>query len=273
MSYLDDLFGVAGKTALVTGGATGIGRMIAEGLAAGGARVLIASRKGEACEKAAAEINASGVAGSVEGFAGDVGTEEGVRALAEAVKARTDTLHILFNNAGVTWGEPIDTFPHKAWARVMDVNVAGLFTLTQQLMPLLEAAATKEDPARVVNLGSVMGHWPLGDGAYSYSASKAAVHHLTKIMAKELADRQITFNAFAPGPFQSKMTAFATADAEQAAKVGADVPIGRIGQPSDIAGAALFLCSKAGAYITGCILPLDGGIGVMTGPDLFGSAH
>jgi NAD(P)-dependent dehydrogenase (short-subunit alcohol dehydrogenase family) len=139
-------------------------------------------------------------------------------------------------------------------------------------MPLLQKTATLDDPARVINLGSVMGAHPLGDGAYSYSASKAAVHHLTKIMAKELADRHITFNAFAPGPFQSKMTAFATADPDKAAKVGADTPMGRIGRPSDIAGAALFLCSKAGAYTTGCILPLDGGIGVMTGPNLFGSA-
>ena len=270
MSYLDDLFGVAGKTALVTGGATGIGRMIAEGLAQGGARVLIASRKGEACEKAAEEINALNPAGSVEGFAGDVGTEAGVEALAAEVAKRADRLEILVNNAGITWGEPIDTFPYHAWSKVFDVNVAGLFHLTQKLLPMLEKAASDEDPARVINLGSVMGRWPLGDGAYSYSASKAAVHHLTKIMAKELAGRRLTFNAFAPGPFQSKMTAFATGSEEKAAHVSKGVPLGRIGAPTDVQGAALFLCSKAGAYVTGCILPLDGGIGVMTGGDLFG---
>ncbi len=269
MSYLDQLFGVAGKTALVTGGATGIGRMIAEGLAQGGARVLIASRKGEDCAKVAEEINAMGVAGSVEGFGGDVGTEEGVAALDAEVGKRTDKLHILVNNAGITWGEPLGTFPRKAWSKVMEVNVGGLFDLTQALLPLMEAAASDEDPARVINLGSVMGHWPLGDGAYSYSASKAAVHHLTRILAKELAHKRMTFNAFAPGPFQSKMTAFATGSDEKAAHVGQGVPLGRIGIPTDVQGASLFLCSKAGAYVTGCILPLDCGLGVMTGGDLF----
>ncbi|MAS42914.1 MAG: 3-oxoacyl-ACP reductase [Rhodobacteraceae bacterium] len=273
MSYLDDLFGVAGKTALVTGGATGIGRMIAEALAMGGARVLIASRKGEECERAAAEINALNPAGSAEGFAGDVGSEAGCDELAQAVAARTDKLHILFNNAGVAWGADLDDFPYKAWQKVMNINVAGLFEMTRRLFPLLDAAATDADPARVVNLGSVMGHWPMGDGSYSYSASKAAVHHLTKILAKECAHRRITFNAFAPGPFQSKMTEFATGSDEKAEAVGSDVPLGRIGIPTDIAGASLFLCSKAGAYVTGCILPLDGGTGVMTGGDLWDKAR
>lgn len=161
MSYLDDLFGVSGKTALVTGGATGIGRMIAEALAQGGARVLIASRKGEDCARVAEEINASGPAGSVEGFGGDVGSEEGCAALADEVAKRVDKLDILFNNAGVTWGEPLDTFPYRAWSKVMDVNVAGLFELTRRLLPLLEKAASDADPARVINLGSVMatGRW------------------------------------------------------------------------------------------------------------------
>lgn len=269
MSYLDDLFGVAGKTALVTGGATGIGRMIAEALVQGGAHVMIASRKGEDCERVAAELNAMGAKGSAEGFAGDVGSEAGVDDLAQAVMRRTDRLHILFNNAGVSWGAPLDEFPWKGWDKVMRVNVMGLFELTRRLFPLLEKAATDADPARVVNLGSVMGRWPLGDGAYSYSASKAAVHHLTRILAKECAGRRITFNAFAPGPFQSKMTAFATASDEQAEAVGSDIPLGRIGAPADIAGAALFLCSRAGAYVTGAILPLDGGLGTVTGGDLF----
>ncbi|MGG7564632.1 SDR family oxidoreductase [Rhodovulum sp. DZ06] len=269
MSYLDDMFGVHGKTALVTGGATGIGRMIATGLAHGGARVLIASRKGEDCARVADEINAEGPAGKVEGFGGDVGTAEGVQALAAEVASRTDKLHILFNNAGITWGAELGKFPRFGFDKVMNVNVAGLFDLTQALMPIMTETATDEDPARVINLGSVMGHWPLGDGAYSYSASKAAVHHLTKILAKELAPRRFTVNAFAPGPFQSNMTAFATASDEQAAAVGSDVPLGRIGIPSDIQGASLFLCSKAGAYTTGCILPLDGGLGVVTGGNLF----
>ena len=273
MRIFEDLFSLEGKTALVTGGATGIGRMIATALTLAGARVMIASRKGEDCERTAAAIaslaSERGATGTIEGFAGDVSTEAGVLALAKAVLERTDKLNILFNNAGVTWGEPLDTFPYNAWAKVLNVNVTGLFHLTQQLLPALQSAASDADPARVINLGSVMGTAALGDGAYSYSASKAAVHHLTKILAKELAGRRITVNAFAPGPFQSKMTAFATGSDEKAAKVGAGVPLGRIGSPDDIAGAALFLCGKGGAYVTGCILPLDGGIHVETGGALF----
>jgi len=269
MQILQHLFSVEGRTALVTGGATGIGRMIAEGLVAAGARVLIASRKQEACEAAAAEINAAGFPGTAEGFAGDVATEAGVDALAAAVAERTDGLDILINNAGVSWGAPLDTFPHSAWARVMDVNVAGLFTLTQRLLPLLAASASAESPARVVNIGSVMGAAPLGDGAYSYAASKAAVHHLTKILAKELAGRHITVNAIAPGVFASKMTAFATGTAEKAAAVARGVPLGRIGAPDDIAATVLFLCGRSGAYMTGAILPVDGGVGVQTGREIF----
>jgi NAD(P)-dependent dehydrogenase (short-subunit alcohol dehydrogenase family) len=269
MAYLDELYSVAGKTALVTGAATGIGRMIATALVQGGARVFIASRKGADCQKVAAELNALGAAGSAEGFAADVGTEEGVDALAAEVKARTGSLHILVNNAGVSWGEPLATFPYKGWAKVLNVNVTGLFHLTRQLLPLLEAAASDADPARVINLGSVMGTQPLADDAYSYTASKAAVHHLTKTLANELAARRITVNAFAPGPFQSRMTAFATAGDEQARAVGARVPLGRIGAPSDIAAATLFLCGRGGSYVTGAILPLDGGQSVQHGMTLF----
>ncbi len=269
MSYLERLFSVAGKTALVTGAATGIGRMAATGLVQGGARVLIASRKGEHCEKVAEELNALGAAGSAEGFGGDVSTEEGVAALAAEIGRRTDRLHILINNAGLSWGATLEDFPYAAWARVLNVNVTGLFHLTRELLPLIEKAAEKGDPARIINLGSVMGTQPMADGAYSYTASKAAVHHLTKTLANELAGRQITVNAFAPGPFQSRMTAFATATDEQAETVGARVPIGRIGVPDDIAGATLYLCSRAGSYVTGAILPIDGGQSVQHGMRLF----
>ncbi|MEZ5841096.1 MAG: SDR family oxidoreductase [Hyphomicrobiales bacterium] len=270
MEYLDGLFGLSGRCALVTGGATGIGRMIAEALASAGARVLIASRKGEACVAAAEELNARGARGTAEGFAGDVGSEEGVAALAAEVRARTDRLDILVNNAGRTWGEPLDQFPFSAFEKVMSVNVAGLFTLTRDLLPLLEAAASEEAPARVVNIGSVMGTRPLGDGAYSYAASKAAVHHLTLILAKELAGRRITVNAIAPGPFASKMTAFVTADASRRAIVEAAVPFGRLGAADDLAGTVLYLCGRAGAYTTGAIIPLDGGMSVSTGHEVFG---
>ena len=269
MAYLENLFSVAGKTALVTGAATGIGRMVATGLVMGGARVLIASRKGADCARVAGELNALGGSGTAEGFAGDVGNEAGIAALVGEVKGRTDKLDILINNAGVTWGAEFAEFPYAAWEKVFSVNVAGLFHLTRELTPMLEKAASRDDPARIINLGSVMGTQALADGAYSYAASKAAVHHVTKMLANEFAARHITVNAFAPGPFQSRMTAFATASDAQAAHVGAHVPLGRIGAPDDIAGATLFLCSRAGSYLTGVILPLDGGQSVQHGMSLF----
>lgn len=273
LSYLEELFSVNGKTALVTGGATGIGRMVATGLVRGGARVLMASRKGEACESVAAELNALDAPGSAVGFAGDVSSEEGIRTLVASVNGLTDRLDILVNNAGVTWGEPLETFPHAAWQKVMNVNVGGLFTLTRDLLPLLDAAASDDDPARIINLGSVMGTQPVAESAYSYSASKAAVHHLTRILSGEFAGRRITVNAFAPGPFKSKMTAFATGTDDKAMKVGQGVPLGRIGTPDDIAAATLYLCGKSGSYVTGLILPLDGGLSVHSSVALFADAH
>ncbi len=276
MSIFERLYSLEGKTALVTGGATGIGTMIATALVEAGANVMIASRKAEDCIKVADKLNehakAVGAKGSATGFGGDVSSEEGVIALANEVKSRTDSLNILFNNAGTSWGAPLQDFPYSAWKRVLDLNVTGLFELTRQLLPLLEKAATPTDPARVVSLGSVMGTAPLGDGAYSYAASKAAVHHLTRIMGKELAHKHITFNAFAPGPFPSKMTAHATSTQEQKDVVASTVPLGRVGNSDDIAAAALYLCGPGGSYVTGAILPIDGGIHIMSGPNMFEEA-
>ena len=269
---IQTLFGLDGKVALVTGGATGIGRMAAEALMRAGATVLIASRKGDACEAVASELNALGASGKVVGFAGDVGTEEGVDALVAAVKSHTDKLDILMNNAGITWGAPLGEFPFKAWSKVMDVNVAGMFDLTQKLLPMLNASGTVDDPSRVINVGSVMGEREMGDGAYSYSMSKAAVHHMTKILGKELAGHAITVNALAPGPFVSRMTAFATHDTNMREKVGKDVPLKRVGRDEDIGGCMLFLCGRGGAYVTGAIIPVTGGINVMSGPNIFEQA-
>lgn len=268
----DHLFSLTGKTALVTGGATGIGRMAAEGLMAAGARVLIASRKGDACEAAARELNSLGHPGQAEGFAGDVGTEAGVDALATEVAKRTDRLDILMNNAGVSWGGAMGEYPYAAWNKVMSINVTGLFHLTQALLPMLRAAGTADDPARVVNVGSVMGDREKSPTAYAYSASKAAVHHLTEILANELSGQAVNVNAIAPGPFVSNMTAFVTADPDKRDKVGQATPMGRVGRPEDIAGCLQFLCGKGSAYITGAVLPVSGGINVDTGPGLFDSA-
>src|SRR6202453_5142937 len=270
MIATNELFSVRGRTALVTGGASGLGRVCAEALLSAGARVLIASRKVDVCEQVAAELSAIG---PCQGFGGTVASEAGVAALADEVRRRTSELHILVNSAGVSWGEPFERFPWKAWERVMSVNVAGLFTLTRELAPMLLAAATAERPSTVINLGSVMGHTTQAENAYSYSASKAAVHHLTRILASEFAPNQVTVNAIAPGPFPSNIARFAIGDEAGRARASKAVPMGRVGRPEDIAGTLLYLTGRAGAYTTGAIVPLDGGMSVAASRPMFGEGE
>jgi NAD(P)-dependent dehydrogenase (short-subunit alcohol dehydrogenase family) len=251
---LADLFDVSGKVVVVTGGTRGIGRMIAGGFVAGGATVIVSSRKADACAATAEELSAHG---TCTGIASDLSTEEGARLLAEAVAADHDHVDVLVNNAGATWGVPLADHDTASWDRVLNLNVQGVFHTTKFFLPLLQAAGTAEAPARVINIGSIDGLRAPVMETYSYSASKAAVHHLTRHLAKQLAPA-ITVNAVAPGPFESKMMA-ATLDAfgEQ---IAATTPLRRIGRPDDMAGVALFLASRAGAYVTGTVIPVDGGI-------------
>jgi NAD(P)-dependent dehydrogenase (short-subunit alcohol dehydrogenase family) len=251
---MTDLFSIAGKTAVVTGGSRGIGLMIARGFVEAGAKVYISSRKADVCEQVAAELSE---VGECIALPADLSTEAECRRLAEAVAEREPSLGILVNNAGATWGAPLEDFDEAAWERVLALNVKGVFHLTKFLAPLLEKAGTAEEPARVVNIGSIDGmHVPMLE-TYSYSASKAAVHQLTRHLARRLAPA-VTVNAIAPGPFESKMMA-ATLDAF-GDQIAASAPLKRIGRPDDVAGTAIFLSSRAGAYLTGAVIPVDGGI-------------
>jgi len=253
-----DLVDVSGKTALVTGGSRGIGLMIARGLVQAGARVIVSSRKAGDLEAAARELAASG---ECEAIAGDISTPQGAEALAGTVVERSGgRLHILVNNAGATWGAPLEEFPASGWDRAAHTNVEGVFHLTVALLPALRAAADQEDPARVINIGSIDGLRAPELENYSYSASKAALHMLTRHLGKRLASERVTVNAIAPGPFHSKMTAFMLDDPDTRGLVEQRVPLGRIGRPDDAAGLVIFLASRAGSYLTGAVIPLDGGI-------------
>ncbi len=254
---MGDLFDIAGKTAVVTGGSRGIGLMIARGLVEAGARVIISSRKTPDVEAAAAELAG---AGECEAITGDVSSHDGAVALADEIRSRFSTLDILVNNAGVTWGAPVDDFPQIGWDKVIGTNVEGVFNLTTALLPELRAAASAEDPARVINIGSIDGLRAPTFENYSYGASKAAVHMLTRHLAKRLASEQITVNAIAPGPFESKMTAFMFEAPDGREAITNMVPLGRVGRPDDAAGLVRFLASRAGSYLTGTVIQLDGGI-------------
>ena len=252
---MKDLFDISGKVALVTGGSRGIGEMIAEGFVTNGARTYISARKAEACDATAARLAALGECISVPA---DLSTAAGIEELVAEIGRREKRLDILVNNAGATWGEWIEKFPEEGWDKVMDINVRSPFFLTRALLPLLEASASHDDPARVIMIGSIDGLNVNRLPTFSYGPSKAAVHHLARTLASHLADRHITVNAIAPGLFPSKMTAHIMK--KMGKKIVKGTPLKRAGRPEDMAGVAIYLASKAGSFVTGAVIPVDGGI-------------
>jgi NAD(P)-dependent dehydrogenase (short-subunit alcohol dehydrogenase family) len=254
-----NLFDISGKTAVITGGSRGLGQFIADGFVKAGVKVYISSRKADVCDATAKELSQYGECISLPY---DLSDMAGVEGLASAVAEREGKVDILVNNAGATWGAPLETFPESAWDKVMDLNVKSIFFLTQKLLPQLRAAATAEDPARVINIGSIAGLRGGSGDAYSYAVSKAAVHHMTRNLASKLSADHITVNAIAPGPFRTKMMEFALKDDENRARIERGIPLGRIGSPDDILGVAAFLSSPAASYVTGSIISLDGGSSV-----------
>ncbi|PZC50384.1 MAG: NAD(P)-dependent dehydrogenase, short-chain alcohol dehydrogenase family [Chloroflexi bacterium] len=255
-SYYEQLFGVRGKVALVTGGTRGIGLMIAEGLVRCGARVYVSSRKVEACEETERALSAHGECIAIPC---DISTIDGCQQLADAIAEREDRLHLLVNNAGLTWSAPIDEFHEKAWDRVVDLDMKSPFFLSQKLLPLLRAAASPEERSVIVNISSVNGIKPSGLQNYSYAAAKAGLAQLSAQMARDLIDDHINVNTIAPGPFKSKMTAPLYATPEAEAEVLDRFAMKRWGQMEEVAGLTIMLASPAGAFLTGVEIPCDGG--------------
>ncbi|NKI18697.1 SDR family oxidoreductase [Spongiibacter sp. KMU-166] len=253
MSYLIQQFSLEGKTALVTGGARGIGEMIAKGLILAGAKVYITSRKLEDLEQKVEEFSQLG---QCVGLVADVSSMAGIETLAAQITERESQLDILINNAGKTWGAPLESFPEKAWDDVMTINTKAPFMLIQKLLPLLRGGSAAQ-PHHIVNIGSIAGISKDSLSAYSYGTSKAAIHHLTGVLAKDLVKDHINVNAIAPGHFPSKMTAGIMKTDEAKEAVLSTIPMGRMGAPEDIANLAIYLCSSR--YMTGNIIPIDGG--------------
>lgn len=256
---MNNLFDISGKIVLITGGASGMGRMLAEGMLGAGAKVYITSRKADECQLAAEEMSSIG---TCVGIPAGLDNPEALAELAARLAEYENSLDVLINNAGRTWGAPLESFPGKAWAPVMAVNVQAPFTLVQELLPLLKRAGARaaDDPARVINIGSIGGKVVEPLNAYSYAASKAAIHHLSRVMAADLAPDNITVNAVLPGYFPTKMTAHIRSDEEQSEEFVARVPLARFGSPEDIVGMCIFLSSRAGAYVTGAEMVVDGGM-------------
>ena len=252
---IEQLFRVRGKVALVTGGSRGIGEMIARAYVDNGVKVYITARKADACDALAKELSRSGECISIPA---DISRMDEINRLGREIQQRESRLDILVNNAGASWGADFATFPESGWDKVMDLNVKSPFFMTQRVFELLEAAGSEEDYARVINIGSIEGMRTSHLEAYSYAASKAAILHLTRMMAKYLANKHITVNAIAPGYFPSKMT-----DAipeEESEVIEGHTPMRRWGRPEDMAGVALYLASKASGFVCGAVIPVDGGL-------------
>jgi 2-deoxy-D-gluconate 3-dehydrogenase len=258
---MKDLFSIEGKIALVTGGSRGIGEMIAAGFLANGAKVYISSRKAEVCDETANRLQEQ-YGGECVSLPADLSNLDGINSLVQSFP-EGEKLDILVNNAGASWGEPIDEYSEKGWDKVMDTNVKGVFFLTQKLLPLLRSSATADDPSRIINIGSIDGIKTGLFDAFSYGPSKAALHHLTRVLAASLVRENIIVNAIAPGPFPTWMLSTGVGGGGDLDinwdEVGNSNPRGRVGTPEDIAGLAIFLCSRAGAYTVGETITCDGG--------------
>ncbi|MEV4041814.1 SDR family oxidoreductase [Streptomyces sp. NPDC049744] len=249
------LFDLSGKYALVTGGTKGIGMMIARGLLQAGARVVVSSRSADTCAQAQRLLSAFG---DVRAVPADLSTHDECRRLADLVMADSERLDVLVNNAGAMWREPLATFPDEAWDAVLDLNLKSPFWLVQALLPALRKAGTADDPARIINIGSIAAIHVAQSPNYSYASSKAALHQLTRVLARELGPQHVAVNAVAPGVFPSRMMA-ATLDAV-GDRLAAATPLRRLGRDDDMAGVAVFLAGRAGSYLNGTVIPVDGGI-------------